>query len=87
MTKFWTSDENFYRRKFSPTKIFTDEVFASKVFATDDDDRRQIHLRSNTHGCELINKFKNSHPNIDADSDYINAELECFSIIATCLYI
>ena len=31
MTKFWASDENFCRRKFSPTKIFTDEVFASKV--------------------------------------------------------
>ena len=32
MTKFWASDENFHRRKFSPTKTFTDEVFASKVY-------------------------------------------------------
>ena len=27
MTKFWASDENVCRRKFSPTNIFTDEVF------------------------------------------------------------
>ena len=32
MTKFWASDENFHRRNFLPTKIFTDEVFASKVY-------------------------------------------------------
>ena len=27
MTKFSSSDEKFYRRKFLPTKIFTDELF------------------------------------------------------------
>ena len=27
VTKFSSSDENFYRRKFLPTKIFTDELF------------------------------------------------------------
>ena len=31
MTKYFSNDENYPRRKFSPTKIFPDEVFPDKV--------------------------------------------------------
>ena len=31
VTKFFTSDENFPRRKISPTKIFSDKIFPDKV--------------------------------------------------------
>ena len=33
VTKCFSSDENYPRRKFSPTKIFPDEVFPDKVFS------------------------------------------------------
>ena len=32
MTKFWTNDEIFPRRNFSPAKFFLDEIFPDKVY-------------------------------------------------------
>ena len=45
-----------HQRKARLLKAAEPNRYIKKLFATTTADRRQIHLRSNTHGCELLNE-------------------------------